>query len=101
MVVLVPTLQMKLGRVSDLPKIPRAGEYGSRQLQSPCHSLAQVFCRWGIGGGGLAGYFPDLGLHTTLTAESTGASEALMIIFCAWYWAAFGKIDRKVTDEDV
>ena len=52
-------------------------------------------------GGGLAGYFPDLGLHTTLTAESTGASEALMIIFCAWYWAAFGKIDRKVTDEDV
>ena len=54
-----------------------------------------------LGGGGLAGYFPDLGLHTTLTAESTGASEALMIIFCAWYWAAFGKIDRKVTDEDV
>lgn len=28
---------------------------------------------------GLAGYFPDLGLHTTLTAESAGDSEALMI----------------------
>lgn len=105
MVVMVPTLQMKLGRVSDLPKIPRAGEYGSRQLQSPCHSLAQVFCRWGIGGGGWRGTSLTLGStqlnSTQLTAESTGASEALMIIFCAWYWAAFGKIDRKVTDEDV
>lgn len=46
-------------------------------------------------------YFPDLGRHTTLTAESNGASEALMITFCAWYWAAFCKIDRKVTDEGV
>lgn len=27
----------------------------------------------------MEGDFPDLGLHTTLTAESTGASEALMI----------------------
>ena len=61
-----------------------------------CSVDGEWWGRWG-----LAGYFPDLGLHTTLTAESTGASEALMITFCAWYWAAFGKIDRKVTDEDV
>ena len=56
-------------------------------------------------GGGWRGTSLTLGStqlnSTQLTAESTGASEALMIIFCAWYWAAFGKIDRKVTDEDV
>lgn len=50
---------------------------------------------------GVRGYFPDLGRHTTLTAESNGASEVLLITFCAWYWAAFCKIDRKVTDEGV
>ena len=65
---MVPILQMKLGRVSDLPKIPRASEYGSRWLLSPRHSLAQVFCRWGMAGmRGFAG--------TSLTLGATQPSQ--------------------------
>ena len=28
-------------------------------------------------------------------------NEAFMITFCAWYWAAFSKMDGKMMDEGV
>ena len=91
---MVPVSQMKLGRLRDLPKIPRASDYGRGHTRAHIILLhrCSVDRKW-RGMRGLAGYFPDLGLHTTLTAESAGASEALMIT-CAWYWAAFLKIEK-------
>lgn len=65
-----------------MPKIPRLVDDGARvPLLHRCS--------------GDAGVTLALGHHTTLTAESGAASEALMITFCAWYWAAFSKREKS------